>query len=124
MIRQIGLSTAILVALLSSLPAFAQTNNSARPRHCSVESVAKGSPSLPYPDSLKGSGIQGTVLLEAMVDTSGCAHDVRVIRKLHPKLDKLAKDTVNSWKFSPATKDGKPVMVIIQIEVEFKDSGK
>jgi TonB family protein len=61
------------------------------------------------------------VLVEAIIGEDGCTHGVRVVRKLHPKLDQLAKDTVDSWKFSPATKDGRPVMVKVRIEVGFKD---
>jgi outer membrane biosynthesis protein TonB len=44
-------------------------------------------------------------------------------RKLNPQLDEIAKDTVDSWKFYPAQKDGKPVKVIVQLSLEFKDSG-
>ena len=111
-----------LGALLVSLPVLAQSGpSSTKPRHCSVE---KGSAELPYPDSLKGSGIQGTVGLEAIISENGCTNNVRVVRKLHPKLDQIAKQTVNSWKFKPAIKDGKPVMVMVQIQVMFKDTGK
>jgi len=77
--------------------------------------VQKSGSEAPYPDSLKASGIQGTVQLEATIDTGGCAHSVRVIRRLHPELDRLAKELVDSWKFRPATKDGRPVMVKVQI---------
>jgi len=88
------------------------------PKHCSVE---KGPTELPYPESLKGSGIQGTVALEAIIGTNGCAGDIRVVKKLHPELDMIAKRTVSSWKFEPAMKDGKPVIVKVRIEVRFHD---
>ena len=90
-----------------------------KPQHCSVQ---KHEPAPPYPESLKGSGIQGTVVVQAIIDQKGCAESVRVVQKLNPQLDELAKQAVNSWKFTPATKDGKPVAVIVQIAVEFKDS--
>jgi TonB family protein len=61
------------------------------------------------------------VILEAIIGEDGCTRGVKVARKLHPRLDQIAKDTVDSWKFLPATKDGKPVAVKIQIEVKFKD---
>jgi TonB family protein len=112
----------ILGAVLASLPVLTQSNpSSTKPRHCSVK---RGSAEPQYPDSLKGSGIQGTVVLEAIVSENGCVHSVRVVRKLHPKLDENAKQTVSSWKSTPATKDGKPVMAKVQIQVEFKDTGK
>jgi protein TonB len=86
--------------------------------HCSVE---KGNAEPRYPDSLRGSGVQGTVLIEAVIGKNGCAQDVRVVQKLHPELDKIAKQLVNSWKFQPALKGGKPVKVLVRIEVSFKD---
>jgi protein TonB len=109
------------ITALARLPSFQSNPSSTRPRHCSVE---KGNGGLPYPESLKGSGIQGIVLIQAVTGENGCTQSVRVVRKLHPKLDELAKQAVNSWKFSPATKDGKPVKVRVQIEVKFKDTGK
>ena len=106
----------ILGIVLTSLPAVSQSKiPSTNLRHCSVEQG--GSPH--YPDSLKGSGIQGTVLIQAIVGEKGCTESVTVIRKLNPKLDEIAIQTVSSWKFSPATKDGKPVRVIVHIPVEF-----
>src|SRR5439155_25353296 len=92
--------------------------SSARPRHCSIDK-ANGEPQ--YRDSPKGSGIKGTVLLQAVIGENGCTQGVRGVRKLNPELDQLAKQAVNSWKFSPAMKDVKPVRVIVQIPVEFKD---
>ena len=89
-----------------------------KPRHCSIERGA-----VTYPDSLKGSGIQGSVLLEVIVSSEGCTEDVKVIRKLHPVLDKLAIEAVRSWKFTPATKDGHSVAVIVQLSVNFRDPG-
>lgn len=112
----------VLCTLLGSLQVLAQsTPPDKKPHHCSVE---KSNNELRYPDSLRGSGIQGTVGLEAVVDQGGCASGVRVVRKLHPELDKIAKDAVNSWKFHPAMKDGKLVIVKVPIEVSFKDPGK
>ena len=108
-------------AVLAPLPTFPQSNpSSTKPRHCSAERA--GEP--PYPESLKGSGIQGVVVIQAVIGEDGCTESVRVVRKLHPKLDELAKQAVDSWKFSPAMKDGKPVKVMIPIQVEFKDTGK
>lgn len=108
--------------LVLSLPTLAQSGASSASRpHCSVK---KGSAEVPYPDSLRGSGIQGTVVLEAIIDEKGCTNNVRFVRKLHPKLDEVAKGAVDSWKLKRATKDGKPFRVIVPIKVIFKDPGK
>lgn len=108
----------VLLALSSS----AQSDRPlAQPRHCSVE---RGNNEIPYPDSLRGSGIQGTVLVRAIIHEDGCVGMVDVTQELNPELDRIAKQTVKSWKFKPATKDGKPVTVMVQIAVKFKDPGR
>jgi hypothetical protein len=45
---------------------------------------------------------------------------VAVIKKLDPGLDGKAMEAVRSWKFEAATKDGKPVAVHLQVEVQFR----
>jgi protein TonB len=89
-------------------------------QHCSIQK--SGSPT--YPDSLKGSGIQGTVIVEAVINEKGCTESLHIVQKLNPQLDELARQSVNSWKFTPATKDGRPVAVMVRIPVEFKENSK
>jgi len=62
---------------------------------------------------------QGVVVLEVMVGTDGRVHNPRVIRSLGMGLDEKAKDGVLTWKFEPATKDGRPVAVEMNVEVSF-----
>lgn len=64
------------------------------------------------------------MLVEAVIGTNGCTESVTVVRKLHPELDKIAKQLVTSWKFHPAVKGDKPVKVLVRIEVAFKDSSQ
>jgi len=116
------LATMILTVIALALSCSAEnTPAPPKPRHCSV---AHGDGKVPYPDSLKGSGIQGTVLLQATIGSNGCALGVNVVRKLNPELDKLAKQAVNSWKFTPFEKDGHPTPSIVEIAIEFKDPSK
>ena len=63
---------------------------------------------------------EGNVVLSLIVDTSGHARNVRVIRPLGFGLDEKAIEAVNQWRFQPSMKDGKPVNVQINIEVEFR----
>jgi periplasmic protein TonB len=62
---------------------------------------------------------QGTVILALIVGPDGRTRDIRVIRKLGMGLDEKAVETARQWKFNPALKDGKPVAVAINIEVDF-----
>ena len=65
--------------------------------------------------------MNATVVVEAVVNEKGCAQSIRVVKKVNPQLERLAKRT---WKFTSATKDGKPVAVMVRIEVELKDNEK
>jgi TonB family protein len=111
------------VSILFSQSSFSQSSpSSVKPSHCSIEKDS--GESSPYPDSLKGSGVQGTVLVDAVIGTNGCTENVTVVRKLHPELDKIAAHLVSSWKFKPAMKDGHPVKVLVRIGVAFKDDSQ
>lgn len=68
--------------------------------------------------------IQGSVEVEAVVDTDGNIADARVVRALHPDLDEKAVAAVKAWKFSPGLMDGKPVPVLIDIEMTFAMSSR
>jgi TonB family protein len=73
-----------------------------------------------YTDRARKAKIQGTVLIELTVTPDGKADDVRVVGKLDPDLDKQAVQAVRSWKFQPATRDGKAVSAQIHAEVQFR----
>jgi TonB family protein len=73
-----------------------------------------------YSKSAKNQGIQGTVTLSAVIGTDGKAHDVKVVKSLEPSLDANAVEVVKTWRFTPATKDGRPVATAIRLEVDFK----
>lgn len=112
----------LLVACLTiCLPQLGFAQTQAAPTHCSVE---KTDEPLPYPVSLKGSGIQGKVILQVVIGEDGCTESVKIVRKLHSELDQIAMQAVSSWKFQPALKDGKPVKIMVQVAAMFKDTSK
>jgi TonB family protein len=110
-----NLAVILGISILLAQPSFSQAHT---PHHCSVPN---GAPP-PYPDSLKGSGIQGSVAIEAIINDHGCTESVKVVGKLHPELDEIAQQAVTSWKFNPAMKDGRPVKVTVRLLVAFKES--
>jgi TonB family protein len=63
---------------------------------------------------------QGTVVLSLEVDASGQAMNLRVTHSLGMGLDQKAIDAVMQWGFKPGMKDGKPVIVPAQVEVNFR----
>ena len=63
---------------------------------------------------------QGTVLLWAVVTTDGSLKQIKVLRSLSVDADQKAIQTASRWRFKPARKDGLPVPVAIEIEVNFR----
>ena len=61
----------------------------------------------------------GTVVLWLIVGPDGKPRDIRVLRTLGLGLDEKAMEAVKNWRFEPAYKDGKPVAVQINVEVNF-----
>jgi len=73
-----------------------------------------------YSEEARKAKYQGTVVLYVQVDPSGRAINMKVLRSLGLGLDEKAMEAVKQWKFKPGMKDGKPVTVEAQIEVNFR----
>jgi len=63
-----------------------------------------------------GADSNGTIILRAVLSSSGHVTNVKVFQGLNPRLDQSAVDSANQIKFIPAEKDGHPVSQYIQIE--------
>jgi len=74
-----------------------------------------------YTSDAKRAHIEGIVLLESVVLQDGTVGQVSVIRSLDSTfgLDQQAVAAMKRWRFQPGTKDGKPVAVRVQIEMNF-----
>src|SRR5215471_4406878 len=62
----------------------------------------------------------GNVLVNLWVDTNGMPSHVRVIRGVGMGLDEKAVEAVRQYRFKPAMENGKPVLVELNIEVNFQ----
>jgi TonB family protein len=64
--------------------------------------------------------ITGTVVLEAVITTDGCASQIRIVRSLdRGGLDEEAIAAVTQWRFEPGRLGGIPVDVLVTILVDF-----
>ena len=72
-----------------------------------------------YPQDAFVKKIEGTVLIEALVDSQGRVARARVIQSV-PLLDAAALQAVYQWVFQPAMKHGRPVATIIHMPVAFR----
>ncbi len=73
-----------------------------------------------YSEEARKSKLQGAVLLTLVVDATGHATNIRVIKPLGLGLDEKAIEAVKAWRFKPGMKDGQPVAIQAQIEVTFR----
>ena len=73
-----------------------------------------------YSDEARRVKHQGVVVLSLIVDPQGQARNIRVARSLGMGLDEKAIDAVKKWRFAPGTKDGLPVAVQVNVEVNFR----
>jgi protein TonB len=72
-----------------------------------------------YPQEAFVKKIEGTVVLEILIDASGRVVRARVVTSI-PLLDAAAIQTVYQWTFSPAIKGGRPVATLAHAPVQFR----
>jgi TonB family protein len=73
-----------------------------------------------YPADLKQQGIAGTVIVRAVVSTTGDTLNPEVINTVHPGLAQAALDAVRQWRYQPTLLNGQPVEVVTTITVNFE----
>lgn len=79
------------------------------------------SQNLVYPVIAQEQEIQGSVILEFVVEKDGSIGDVKVIKSLSKECDQAAIDVVRKLpRFTPARKQGKPVAVMFRLPIRFR----
>jgi len=73
-----------------------------------------------YTEVARKAHIEGTVIIETIIDRNGNVTDARVLRGLPLGLDQAALDAMKRWKFQPGRFNGQPVPVIFTLTVTFK----
>jgi protein TonB len=71
-----------------------------------------------YPAVARDRGIQGVIIVEAVISPTGCVSSARVLRSI-PPLDAAALSAVSAWQFTPTLLDGSPVPVVMTVTVNF-----
>ena len=72
-----------------------------------------------YPSVARGVGIQGDVVLHAIIDREGRIAELQVVAG-HPLLVRAALDAVRTWRYRPTLLNGEPVEVDTTITVTFR----
>jgi TonB family protein len=73
-----------------------------------------------YPTSAQQHGIEGTVILQAVIGTSGDLLSLSPYNNADPTLVDAAMNAVRQWRYQPTLLDGVPVEVATTIKVHFQ----
>lgn len=74
-----------------------------------------------FTEEARKARFSGTVILLAVIDESGRAVRMRVVRPVGLGLDERALEAVGKWRFRPGRgRDGKPVRTAATVEVNFR----
>lgn len=74
-----------------------------------------------YPETAKESGASGRVILQFTIAKDGSVTDVKVVRGVHPDLDKeVMRVVTSSPKWNPGKHKGQAVPVMFTFPVMFK----
>jgi TonB family protein len=72
-----------------------------------------------YPAEARRAGLEGVVILEAVISENGCVREVVVSKSAGPLLDFQAMRAVFQWRYKPAQLNGRPVRVYLTVTVSF-----
>jgi TonB family protein len=73
-----------------------------------------------YPEDARSRGIQGDVVLRAVVSLKGAVLSLTAISSPDPQLAEAAIRAVKEWRYQPSLLNGEPVETITKIAVNFR----
>ena len=72
-----------------------------------------------YPESARAKGVQGVVLLQAVISKEGEPLSLKVLNSPDPALSDAAMAAVQQWRYEPTLLNGDPIEVVSTIAVRF-----
>ncbi len=63
--------------------------------------------------------VRGIVLLSLAVTKKGEVRHVKLLKGLNPVVDEAARKTIETWKFEPAMRYGKPIEMPLNVQITF-----
>jgi TonB family protein len=73
-----------------------------------------------YPERAQEKGIEGPVLLEAVISTGGDILSLKAVTTADPDLAAAAMAAVQQWHYQPTLLNGQPVEVVTTVIVDFR----
>ncbi len=79
------------------------------------------SPPLEYPRTMQQAGVEGMVVLQAVIDTSGRVErgSIEVVQSTNNAFESAARRLLERSLFRPGRVRGRPVRVLIQLPIQF-----
>jgi protein TonB len=72
-----------------------------------------------YPPIAVSAHVEGVVILEAIVGREGVVEEVKVLRSVHPVLDREAETAVKQWRYSPLVLNGIKERFVLTVTLSF-----
>ena len=110
----------ILIAALTvafALPVLAQDETTPKKIPVTQPVIIKKTEAA-YPKGVKK--VDGAVMLKLVIAEDGRAKNIEVLKSLTPDFDDNAVAAVKEWVWKPGTKNGEPISVYAQVEVNFR----
>jgi TonB family protein len=112
MMMREAVAEVLVVLLAASIPSHAFAQAPEPPQKVkSVEPI--------YPERARLARIQGDVVIEATISSTGSVTAASVVRSI-PALDRAALDAVRQWEYTPTIVGGVAVPVIMTVTVHFE----
>jgi TonB family protein len=73
-----------------------------------------------YPSQLQQLGVEGTVVIRAVISKDGAVLNPIVVNTVDARLAKSALDSVRNWQYEPGRLNGEPVETLTTISIEFQ----
>ncbi|MEA2163735.1 MAG: periplasmic protein TonB [Thermoanaerobaculia bacterium] len=74
----------------------------------------------PYPRTALAMHLNGSVIVECIIDKMGRVRDARVVSSTSPLFNQTAIDAVLQWQFAPGSLHGKAIDTIFDLTVTFR----
>jgi TonB family protein len=115
------------VGIEKGISALSATDVKIDPGQAFIEAVVDEKPervstiSVDYPDLLRQAGIEGTVVVEVIIDTLGRAEpgSLRIVQSTNKAFELPAKDAVLKSVYRPGRVRGQAVRVLVQVPISF-----
>jgi TonB family protein len=104
---------------LSPIPPVLPAGRGAQTNGVTTQPVVLSQIQARYTDQARQAGIQGIVILRAIVRKDGSVDSIQVVQGLGWGLDEAAADALRQWRFRPATMNGQAVDFTMNFTMNF-----